>query len=127
MAIFMRNRLNRNPMDILYVRNSEDKRLRTMGRTAMQSATNAAEEMDVEVRTTERFDINVASALRNVAVEQEATEIVIGLHRKANIVDTFYGSLIEQLLNTTHRMVIMSRCFIPVDTVTRIVVVVPPG
>lgn len=40
-------------------------------------------------------------------------------------VDTFYGTLVEQLLATTHRMVIMSRCFIPVDTVTRIVVVVP--
>ena len=125
MAISMRNRLNRNPMTILFVRSSDDKRSRAIGRSAMQSAIDAAEQRDIEVRQLERFDINVAAALRNVAVEQEATEIVIGLHRRANIVDTFYGSLIEQLINTTNRMVIMSRCFIPVDTVTRIAVVVP--
>ena len=69
--------------------------------------------------------INVTTALGNVAVEQEATEIVIGLHRRSNIVDTFYGSLVEQLLDTTNRMIIMSRCFIPVDTVTRVMAVVP--
>lgn len=125
MAVSMRNRLNRNPLTVLFVRNSDDTRARAMGRNAMQSAVGVAEQMDVEVRAIERFDINVTSALRNVAVEQEATEIMIGLHRKANIVDTFYGSLVEQLLDTTNRMVIMSRCFIPVDTVTRIVVVVP--
>lgn len=125
MAISMRNRLNRNPMTILYVRNGDDRSSRAMGQSAMQEAAYAAEDMDIEVRCLERFDINVAAAMRNVAVEQEATEIVIGMHRKSNIVDTFFGSLIEQLLDSTHRMVIMSRCFIPVDTVTRIAVVVP--
>lgn len=125
MAGFMRNRMNRNPLTVLYVRNGDDNRSRAMGRNALHVAVDAAELMDIEVKSMERFDINVTSALSNVAVEQEATEIVIGLHRKANIVDTFYGSLIEQLLDTTNRMVIMSRCFIPVDTVTRVVAVVP--
>lgn len=125
MAVSMRNRLNRNPLTVLFVRNGDDPRARAMGRNAMQSAVAVAEQTDIETRAIERFDINVSSALRNVAIEQEATEIMIGLHRKANIVDTFYGSMIEQLLGSTNRMVIMSRCFIPVDTVTRIVVVVP--
>lgn len=125
MAGFMRNRMNRNPLTVLYVRNGDDNRSRAMGRNALHVAVDAAELMDIDVKSMERFDINVTSALSNVAVEQEATEIVIGLHRKANIVDTFYGSLIEQLLDTTNRMVIMSRCFIPIDTVTRVVAVVP--
>lgn len=125
MALCMRSRLNRNAVTVLHVRNSQEGRARAMGRAAIAGAMHVAEEMDVEAREMERFDINVSSALRNVAVEQEATEIVIGLHRKSNIVDTFFGAMIEQLLDTTHRMVIMSRCFIPVDTVTRIAVVVP--
>lgn len=125
MALFMRNRKNKNPLTVLYVRTGQDKRERAMGKIAMENAVSASEDMSVEVHTVERFDVNVASALRSVAVEQEATEILIGLHRKANIVDSFYGSIVEQLLNVTNRMVIMSRCFIPVDTVTRIMVVVP--
>lgn len=125
MALFMRSRLNRNPLTVLFVRSGDDRRRIAMGRTAMREAAAAADEMDIDVRPTERYDINVVSALRNVAEEQDATEIMIGLHRKSNIVDTFYGNLIEQLLTTTSRMVCMSRCFIPVDTLTRIVVVVP--
>lgn len=125
MAIMMRNRLNRNPITALYVRNGNDQRARAMGRTALDDAVKVAEEMDVAIKSKERYDINVASALRNFAEDKEATEIVIGLHRKANIVDTFYGSLVEQLIELTNRMVIMSRCFIPVGTITKVVVVVP--
>lgn len=125
MALSMRNRHNRYPVTLLFVRTDDDKRARAMGLNSLKTASEAAEETDVEVRRIERFDMNVSGALRNVAVEQEATEIMIGLHRKANMVDTFFGSIIEQLVNTTHRMVIMSRCFIPVETLSRIVVVVP--
>lgn len=125
MALMMRNRLNRIPLRTLYIRQSNDSRERAIGRKALDAAVKAGEGMDVEVRRKERFDINVAAALRNYAVDKEATEIMVGLHRKSKIVDTFYGSLVEQLVGLTDRMVIMSRCFIPVETVTKIVVVVP--
>ena len=125
LAVFMRSRKNSNEITALYVRSSSDPRGGQMGRTALDSAVMAAEEMDVKARGFERFDINVASALRNVSMECDATEIVIGFHRKANIVDSFYGSIAEQLVADTDRMVIMSRCFIPVDTVSRIYCVVP--
>lgn len=124
LALFMRDRRNTNPLTVLYVRTGQDKRARAMGKIAMEGAVTASEDMDVEVKTIERFDINVASAIHSVAVEQEATEILIGLHRRSNIVDSFFGSLIDQLITSTSRMIIISRCFIPIDTVTRIVVVV---
>lgn len=124
-AVFMRNRLNQSPATLLFVRTGDDKRARAMGRSALQGALAVADEMGVEVQEIERFDINVASALNNVAVEQEATELLIGLHRKTNIVDSFLGSIVDQLIKTSNRMVILSRCFVPVDTVSRIKVVTP--
>ncbi|MDE7180095.1 MAG: cation:proton antiporter [Muribaculaceae bacterium] len=125
MAIMMRNRLNTNPVLALFVRSSDDRGARSMGHTALQAAIAAAEELEVPVKRKERYDINVAAALRNFAEDKGATEIVIGLHRKSNIVDTFYGALAAQLVELTDRMVIMSRCFIPVGTITKISVVVP--
>lgn len=125
MAACMRSRLNRQPAILLHVRTSRDGRARIMGKTSMEGAARVADQLEIATRTFDRFDMNVASALRNVGEEQDATEFIIGLHRKANIVDSFFGSLIEQLLDSTPRMVIMSRCFIPIDTVTRIVIVVP--
>lgn len=125
MALFMRSPKNPNPVVTLFIRNNDDASIAQMGRMAMQSATSVAESMDIGLKEIERFDINVVSGLINVSKEEKSTEILIGLHRKSNIVDTFFGAMIEQLLNATNKMVIMSRCFIPVDTVNRIIIIVP--
>lgn len=124
-ALSMRSRANHNPVTLLFVRSDNDSRRRAMGRTALANASAIAQDVDVNVSEVERFDVSVVSALRNVAMECDATEIVIGLHRKANIVDSFFGMMTEQLLGVTDRMVVLSRCFIPVDTVARVICVVP--
>lgn len=126
MAMFMRAPGNSHPATLLFVRSNDDPSVAEMGRNAMRKAENVAESMDVEVQKVERFDLNIVSGLTNVSREQNSTEILIGLHRKSNIVDTFYGSMIEQLIKGTNKMILMSRCFIPVDTVNRICIVVPP-
>lgn len=125
LAMFMRDPSNHNPVTALFVRSNDDSSVLQMGRNALLSASAVAEAMDVEVKKVERYDLNVVSGLTNVGKEENSTEMVIGLHRKSNVVDTFYGAMIEQLLRSTNKMVMMSRCFIPVDTVDRIVVAVP--
>lgn len=125
-AIYMRHPKNKLPLTALYVRNNDDLANIAMGKNALQTAVKVASAVDVKVDDVERYDINIATGLVNVLKEKNCTDIIIGLHRKSNIVDTFYGSMIEQLLRATNKSIIMSRCFIPVNTVTRIVVVVPP-
>lgn len=125
MAMFMRNPNNKHYVTALYVRTSEDPRQKAMGQIALRAARTVAENMDIEVKSVERYDLNIVSGLVGVSIEEDVTELIIGLHRKSNIVDTFYGTLIEQLLKETNRMIFMSRCFIPIDTVNRIVLVAP--
>lgn len=125
LALFMRSPQNHNPVTALFVRNNDDPRVKATGREALTAACAMSEEMDVEVKGVERFDINIVTGLTNVSHEENATEMVIGLHRKSNIVDTFYGPVIEGLLHETNKMLMISRCFLPVDTVGRIIVAVP--
>lgn len=125
MALLMRNPDNQNPVTVLFVRNSDDSRTLQMGRNALRSAVAAAQAVDIEVKDIERYDINVVAGVTNEAKQNRASDIMIGLHRKSNIVDTFYGSMIEQLLQATHRMIFISRCYSPVMTLNRIVVLVP--
>lgn len=126
LAILMRHPSNRMPITALFVRNNDDAANRAVGLNALAEAAKAAASVDLKVNDVERYDINIVSGIINVAKEREANDIVIGLHRKSNIVDTFYGSLIEGLLGATNKMVIMSRCFIPVNTVRSIMAIVPP-
>lgn len=127
LALFMRKRQNTNPVTALFVRNNDDRTRATMGRTALEEAAGVAEEMDVQCNPMERFDLNTVTGVANLAHEQKATEIIIGMHVRGSVVDSFYGSMIEQLLKDCHRMVMLSRCFIPIGTITRFLTIVPPG
>lgn len=125
MALLMRNRKNQNAVTALFVRNSDDAKTLQMGRRALRQAVSVAQAIDIEVNDVERYDVNVVAGVTNEAKQIKASDIMIGMHRKSNIVDTFYGTMIEQLLGATNKMVIISRCFIPVDTVSRLVVIAP--
>lgn len=125
LAGFMRSALNRDPMTLLFVRNNDNPVSAHSGREALREAAQAAQAMNVPAVEVERFDLNVPAGLTNTMREKNATEIMIGLHRKSNIVDTFFGTITEQLVKATNRMVILSRCFMPVDTLRNIYVYVP--
>lgn len=123
LAVFMRSPKNTEPITTLFVRNSDDPRTLSSGRYSLRAAAQAAEEMGVATKEEERFDLNIVSGLTNMIKQTHATDIVIGFHRKTNIVDSFFGKMIDTLLSNTMKMVIISRCFIPISTIRRIVVV----
>lgn len=125
LAMFMRDRANTNHITTLFVRGNDNTQTLGAGRAALRNAAIAADNMDTEVKEIERFDINTASGIVNVGREQDSTEFILGFHRRQNVVDGFYGSVVEQMLNSTNKMIILSRCFSPIDTIDNIVVFVP--
>lgn len=125
LAVLMRNQRNTLPLTALYVRNTDDNRAVAAGRGALRAASETAVAVDIQVDTVERFDNNIVNGIVNVLKEKQASDIILGFHRRSNIVDSFFGSLVEQLLATTNKNVIMSRCFMPVDTIRRIITFVP--
>ncbi len=125
MAVFMRSRLNEQPIDALFVRRNDDPEVVAMGRNALRASVAGAMAVDIEVNEIERYDLNIVSGVTNVIKERKATDVIIGMHRKSNIVDSFYGNFIDQLLKSVDRMIFISRCFIPVDTVRKLFIIVP--
>lgn len=125
LALLMRHRNNPNPVTALFVRNTDETRRVQEGRNSLEIAVSTAQAVDIDVKDIERYDINVVTGLTNEAKQNHATDIMIGLHRKTNIVDSFFGSMTDQLLKATNRMIFISRCFIPVDTLARLIILVP--
>lgn len=124
-AIFMRNPANTEVITALYVRTDDNPGAMRSGREALANARYAADSMDMKCEDVERFDLNIVTGVTNILRERHATEVVIGLHRRTNIVDTFFGSMIESLMKSIDKMIIISRCFIPIDTIGQIIVYVP--
>ncbi len=125
LAIYLRHQKNTHPITALFVRNNDDNVALNKGRTAMNNAVRVAVDSDIKINEVERYDMNIVAGLVNVMKEKNCTDIIIGMHIKSNIVDSFFGSMIEQLLQSTNKMIIISRCYVPVNTINRIVVVVP--
>ena len=109
----------------LHVRNDNSPSAKAVGRNSLRLASEAAAGADRRATAIERFDINTVTGILNTMQERDITRVVVGMHRKNTVIDTFFGQKIDQLLRGTNRMVVISRCYIPVNTVTRIAVFVP--
>ncbi len=123
LALLTRHESETSYMPVLYVRTGDDKRQMAAGRVAMRSACSMAQTADVEVKEIIRYDLNVASGMVSVSKEENASEFIVGMHHRANMVDSFYGATIEQLIDRSDSMIMILRSFTPVDAVNRLVVV----
>ena len=128
LALVIKDAKQKNGLIALNVINdsnsSEKKELQ--GKRNLEKAAMIAAAADVPVNMVSRYDLNIASGIIHTIKEYEATDVVIGLHRKANIVDTFFGNLAESLLKGTHREVMIAKFLMPVNTLRRINIAVPP-
>lgn len=115
----------RNQIYALHVRNDNSPSSRAVGKSSLELAEHVASVMDVKLKSIERYDMNFVTGVLNTLEERDINEVVIGLHRRSNSIDSFFGDKLTQLLKATFRMVVISRCYIPVNTVRRIVVSVP--
>jgi len=109
----------------LHVRNDNSASARAISHSSLDVAERAASSVEVSLTPIERFDLNFITGVLNTMAERDITEVIIGLHRRNAFIDSFLGDKIERLLQTTNRMVVITRCYIPLQTMTRMVVAVP--
>lgn len=126
LAVLMRNDNGRHSFYAMHVRNDNSQAARQESRQALDAAVKLGAAADVSINTLDRYDLNTVTGVLNAINERDITEVIVGLHRRASFVDSFFGAKVEQLLKSTNRMLIITRCFVPVNTVRRIVVLVPP-
>ena len=106
--------------------NNASEALELRGKRYLEKAAMITASADVPLKLISRYDLNIASGIIHTAKEHGVTDVVIGLHRKVNIVDSFFGMLAENLLKGLHREVMIAKFLMPINTIRRINVAVPP-
>ncbi len=128
LSLMMKNQRQKNPLVALNVVNennaSEAKEM--IAKRNLERAAMIAAAVDTKVKTVLRYSLNIAQGIVHTVKENSVTDVVIGLHKKTNLMDSFYGSLTESLLKGTHRQIMIAKFLMPVNTLRRIVVAVPP-
>ncbi len=125
LALLMRNNRGTHRFYALHVRNEHSNTAKAVSRNALREAVNAGASADIRIETIDRYDLNTVTGVLNVINERDITEVILGMHRRTTVIDSFFGNKVDQLLRSTNKMIMISRCFIPMNTVTRIVVWAP--
>ena len=110
---------------LLHVRNDNGNKSRSVGRNSIELAAKAASAVDVETTPVQRFDVNSVTGIINFINERDINVIVVGMHRRTTVVDSFLGPKIEQLIKMTRQMIVVSRCYAPLNTISSIYVYAP--
>lgn len=128
LALVVRNEKQPDNLVALNVINdSNDSVAREMrGKQLLERAAQITAATNVNLTTVSRFDLNIATGISHAVKEHDITDVIIGLHHKSSIVDSFFGKLTENLLKDTHKEVMIAKFLMPVNTLRRINVAVPP-
>ena len=124
LALLLKSPRKQSPLYALHV-TDDSKTSNYRSQSILELAGKVASSADTKLIPIARYDMNITSGIIHTMKERNITEVVLGLHHKANIVDTFFGAKIESLLKNTNKMILISKCVNPINTVTRIVIAVP--
>lgn len=127
LGLLMRNDRGIHNFNAIHVRNENTPAAKALSTESLETATTLAAAANIRMTRIERYDLNTVTGILNAIAERDITEIILGMHRRTTLIDSFFGSKVEQLLKATNRMLIISRCYIPLNTITRIIVAVPRG
>lgn len=124
-ALVLRTPGSNIPLTALNVVLEDNPHLREEGMKQLERAVGIASAANVRMITRSRWSVNVVSGISHTLKEFNASDLLLGLHQKSRLTDTFYGKLATDLLASTERQVIIYRAQIPINTVRRIHILVP--
>lgn len=104
----------------------EKQRKLAQRRKTLEEAVRLASAVDVPMKTRCRLSTNIVSGLLHTISENNASELILGLHHKHGMLDTFLGNFTQSLLKGTYRQIMIVKSLMPANVLRRIVVAVPP-
>lgn len=91
----------------------------------LDKAKIAASATDIDLKTLLRYDLNLVNGVTNIIKENGITDLILGLHQKGNLSDTFLGTITEGILSKCNVSTYIYRPFQPISTIKRHLVIIP--
>lgn len=127
LALMMKPKKSNLPVYALHVIDDEENSNQSQSKKMLEKVVSHATATDNEIIPLTRFDLNIGNGIIYTIKEHDITDVIIGLHHKANEGDDFYGPVIEQIVDRINKTVYVYKATQPVNTLKRIITVVPPN
>lgn len=115
-GFFALNIINNNATDSDRVRSA---------RKILEKAVYTASSADMQMSRILRYDINIVNGISSVVREQAITDLILGLHVKKGISESFLGNLTEGILTRCNTTTYIYKPVQPLSTIKRHIVIIP--
>lgn len=91
----------------------------------IDKAMHTASSTDVVLNKLIRFDLNIINGITGVIKEHNITDLVLGLHIKKGISESFLGNLTEGILTKNNTTTFVYKPAQPIATIKRHIIIIP--
>lgn len=128
-SIAMRDNAGGGELYALSIINDEGNgnRMRAASASNLDNAAKVAASSNVDLKKLTRYDLNIASGIIHTVKEQDMTSVIIGLRRDSGVKKpSLLSDFAVNLLKGINCEVFVMRMLVPINTLKKIVVAVPP-
>lgn len=95
-------------------------------RKLLEEAVKLGTGADTIIQPLSRYDMNILNGILGVVKKYNITDIVMGLHQKQEISESFLGNLVEGVLEKCQSSLFVYKALQPLSTIKRRLVIIPP-
>jgi len=127
LSTILKSKSNNNGLYALNIisNNSTDSDADKKARKILEKAVITASSTDNHLNTLLRYDLNITNGITSVIKEHEITDLVLGLHKKRDISESFVDNLTEGILTKSNTTTFIYKPVQPISTIKRHIIIVP--
>jgi Kef-type K+ transport system membrane component KefB len=129
LGISIKSRQSIDPLYALYIIDSNiaDQNSEKLAKKLLSKATTIAAAAEQPINELIRFDQDVGNGISSIAKEHNISNLILGLHVKQDISDSFFGNITERILSKCNTTTLIYKATQPLATIGRHIVVMPPN
>ena len=125
LALMLRTPGSPAPLSAINIVLEGGEETRRQGKADLEQAARIAAAANVRMQTHSRWSVNVVSGLSHAMKELDASDLVIGLHKREKLFEPFFGKIATDLFAAVDRQIIVTRLVGPVNTLRHLHLLVP--
>jgi len=125
LSSILKSKGNQKGLFALNVVNNDSSESNNQAKKVLDKAVFTASANDIQLNKLLRYDINPTNGIIGVIKEQNISDLVLGLHVKKGISESFLGKLTEGILTKCNTTTFVYKPIQPISTIKRHVVIVP--
>lgn len=121
----LRSKNNKKELYALNVIDNDSSDSMNKAQKLLDKAVFTASAIDIELNKLLRYDNNFVNGITGVIKEQNITDLILGLHVKTSISESFLGKLTEGVIHKCDTTTFIYKSAQPVSTIKRHIIIVP--